>query len=312
MLLNTANLNMMFTAFSLQYQGGYGRAEIFWRSLATLVASSSESMTYAWMDRIPKLRKWIGPKQPKNLAARGPRVVINDPFELTVEVPKHKIQDDTYGIFAPFAADMGFQASKWPDDVVAAKLLENPLSFDGKAFFADDHPINLDDAGAGTYQNYYSTGKALTNTNFGFAKKEFRKFKGADGRPIGARGTLLIVPPSLEETAKIILNADYHPGLADGASLGNGDVGQQYNVWKGGAELLVVDELEDEPTAWYLFDTTKAIMPLIFQLREAPVFTALTAPSDPNVFWAGNFVMGIEARGAADVTLPFLAMKFKA
>ncbi len=311
MLLNTANLNMMFTAFSLQYQGGYGRSEIFWQSLATLVTSTSESMTYAWMDRIPKLREWLGAKQPQNLAARGPRVVTNKPFELTIQVPKHKIQDDSYGIFAPFAADMGFQAAKWPDDVVAAKLLENPLCFDGELFFSANHPVNLDDAGAGVYNNVH-TGKALNATNFGFAKKTFRSYTGADGRPIGARGSLLVVPPSLEETAMQILNSDYLPKLADGASLGNGDVGMVQNIWKGGADLLVIDELEADPTVWYMLDTTKAIKPLIFQLREAPVFTALTNPTDHNVFWAGNFVMGIEARGAADVTLPFLAQRFTA
>ncbi len=138
MLLNTANLANMFTAFSLQYQGGYGRAEIFWRTLATLVSSSTETMTYAWMDRIPKLREWVGPKVPQNLAARGPRVVVNKPFELTLQVPKHKIQDDTFGIFAPYAADMGYQASKWPDDVVGAKLLRRV-----KLRRLTNHPSNL-------------------------------------------------------------------------------------------------------------------------------------------------------------------------
>lgn len=312
MLLNTANLSMMFTAFSLQYQGGYGRAEIFWRTLATLVPSSTTTMTYAWMEKIPKLREWIGPKQPQNLAARGPRVVTNKPFELTIQVPKHAIQDDSYGIFAPMAEDMGFQAAKWPDDVVGAKLLENPTCFDGQAYFDTAHPVDLDDAGKGVYQNYYSSGRALNATNYGFAKATMRGFKGADGRPIGARGTLLVVPPSLEETAMQVLNSDYLPKLADGASLGDGDVGMVQNVWKGSADLVVIDELEAEPTAWYLIDNRKAIKPIIFQLREAPVFTALTNPSDHNVFWQGNFVMGIEARGAADVTLPFLAMKLKA
>ncbi len=312
MLLNTANLSMMFTAFSLQYQGGYGSAEIFWRSLATLVSSSTSTMTYAWMEKIPKMREWVGAKTAQNLAARGPRVVTNKPYELTIQVPKHAIQDDAFGIFAPMAAHMGQQAAKWPDDVVGAKLLENPECFDGKPFFDANHPVNMDDAGAGVYKNYYSSGKALNATNYGFAKAAMRSFTGADGRPIGSRGKLLVVPPSLEETAMQILNSDYLPKLADGASVGNGDVGMAQNVWKGSADVVVIDELEAESTAWYLIDNTKGIMPILFQLREAPVFTALTNPTDHNVFWAGNFVMGIEARGAADVTLPFLAMKMKA
>lgn len=309
MLLNAANLAAMFTAYSLQYQQGYGAAEIFWRNLATLVPSSTESSTYAWMDRIPKMRKWLGPRVVQNAVARGPRVVINDPFELTLEVPKHKIQDDTYGVFAPLAFSMGEQAAKWPDDVVGAKLLENPVCFDGKAFFATDHPINVEaGSSGGTYSNL-ETSFPLTLANFQTAKTRMRTFKGADGRSVGSRGNLLVVPPSLEGTARTILQSQYYPKLADGATLGNGDVAMVENVWKGTAELLVIDELEDNPVDWYLLDTRKAIKPLIFQLREAPVFAYLINPSDPNVFWHKMFVMGCEARGAADVTLPFLAFK---
>lgn len=299
----------MFTAYSLQYQSGYGSAEIFWRSLATLMPSATESATYAWMEKIPKMREWIGPRQIQNLAARGPRVVINKPFELTLEVPKQKIKDDQYGIYAPTASAMGEQAAKWPDDVVAAKLLENPVCFDGQSFFDTDHPVNIDDPTLSTYSNRF-TSLPLTLTNFNTARARMRAFRGADDRPIGARGNLLIVPPSLEEMGRTILNSTWYPRLADGASLGNGDVGMIENVHaKGSADLLVIDELEDNPTHWYLFDVRKPIKPLIFQLRQAPEFTYLISPSDPNVFWNKAFVMGIEAWGAADVTLPFLAIK---
>lgn len=310
MLLNTANLTALFTSFSMLYQQGYGGAEIFWRSLATLVPSTTEMNSYQWMEKIPKLRKWLGPRVVQNVAARGPRVVINDPFELTLEIPKHKIQDDTYGIFSPLASAMGEQAAKWPDDVVGGKLLENPVCFDGQNFFDTDHPVNLDDAGAGTYSNVLTGADGTLNlANYGKAKTRMRSFKGADGRPIGARGTLLVVPPSLEETGRTILNSQYYPKLVDGGAVGNGDVAMAENQWRGSAELLVIDELEANPTQWYLLDTRKPIKPLIFQLREAPVFAYLTNPNDPNVFWNRMFVMGCEARGAADVTLPFLAVR---
>lgn len=308
MLLTPTNLGAMFTAFSLLYQQGYGSAEIFWRSLATLVPSSTETGTYAWMDKIPRMRKWLGPRVAQNVAARGPRVVINEPYELTLEIPKQKIKDDQYGLYAPLASAMGEQAAKWPDDVVGAKLLENPEAFDGKAFFANNHPINLDAPAMGTYSNL-ETAFPLTLANYGTAKQRMRTYKGADGRTVGAQGKLLVVAPSNEEKAKTILNSQYYPRLADGAVLGNGDVGMVENQWRGSAELLVIDELEEHPADWYLLDTSKAIKPLIFQLREAPVFTYLMSPSDPNVFWNKMFTMGVEAWGAAEVSLPFLAFK---
>ncbi len=308
MLITPTSLAALFTAYSLAYQSSFTQAEIYWRQLATLMPSATEMNAYAWMEKIPKMRKWLGPRVIQNVIAREPRVVVNETFELTLEVPKQKIQDDQYGIYTPMAAAMGFQAAKWPDDVVAAKFLANPICFDGKAFFADDHPVNLDGDPADDYSNL-ETSFPLNYANLAAARARMRSFKGADGRFIGSRGTLLVVPPSLELTAKTLLHSSYYPALADGASLGDGDVAFTQNMLAGSAEMLVIDDLEENPEDWYLLDTSKPIMPLIFQIREAPVFTYLVNPSDANVFFNRNFIMGVEARGAADVTMPFLAFK---
>jgi phage major head subunit gpT-like protein len=60
--------------------------------------------------------------------------------------------------------------------------------------------------------------------------------KNADGRPLGIRPSLLVVPPSLEESAREILQAQFIVGDAV-----NG--GYKTNIWQGTAELLVVPEL---------------------------------------------------------------------
>lgn len=305
--LTPANLNAMFTNFSLLYGEGYKGTEPWWRKLATLIPSKSETNTYGWMDKIPKLRKWVGQRVVQNVAARS-QILTNETFELTESVPKEKIADDQYGLYAPLAQQMGQQAAKWPDQLIASVMGENPVCFDGKTFFASDHPVNMDDASFGTYDNDLAL--ALTATNYGTARATLRGFKGADGQPIGARGSLLVVPPSLEETALQILNNDFLPGFVQGSSAA-GNVGNMPNVWKGSADLLVIDELESDPTEWYLLDNTNVIKPFVFQLREAPQFAYLNRPTDPNVFWNRAFVFGVEARGVAHVSLPFLAIRSK-
>lgn len=308
MLITPTTLTALFTAYSFAYQAGFTTAEVFWRTLATMVPSATESNTYAWMEKIPKVRKWLGPRVVQNVVARAPRIVINDPYELTLEVPKYKIQDDQYGLYTPTATMMGMQAAKWPDDVVSAKVLENPVAFDGVTFFHDSHPVNLDDASMGTYDNI-ETSFPLTATNYATARARMRGYKGADGRRIGVRPNLLVVPPSLETRARTIVQSQYLPQLVDGGTNAQGGVGIVENVNINSAEVLVIDDLEDAPLNWYLFDMTKAIKPYIFQLRQAPVFTYLINPNDPNVFFNKNFIMGCEMRGAADATLPFLAFQ---
>lgn len=48
--------------------------------------------------------------------------------------------------------------------------------------------------------------------------------------------------------------------------------------------------------SWYLLETRRVIKPLIFQDRKKPNFVAKTAETDDNVFHAGQFVYGVDAR----------------
>lgn len=63
--------------------------------------------------------------------------------------------------------------------------------------------------------------------------------------------------------------------------------------------------------AWYLFDTTKAIKPMFWGLRDAPEFTNFWDLKDPNVFWLDKYVSGVRARGVADWGFPQFAYKVK-
>ena len=82
-------------------------------------------------------------------------------------------------------------------------------------------------------------------------------YTGEDGEPLGVNPRALIVcPPALEDTALEIVKADRD---AAGAT----------NVRKGQAEVIVIPELANESTTWYLADTSRPVKGLIFQLRKA-------------------------------------------
>jgi phage major head subunit gpT-like protein len=52
-------------------------------------------------------------------------------------------------------------------------------------------------------------------------------------------------------------------------------------------------------TAWYLFDTTRAIRALIFQRRSMPQLVRQDRPDDENYFMRKKFRYGVDYRGAA-------------
>jgi len=60
---------------------------------------------------------------------------------------------------------------------------------------------------------------------------------------------------------------------------------------------------------WYLFDTTKQVKPMIWQLRETPQFVSQTALDSDTVFLNREYLFGVEARGNAGFGLWQCAQK---
>lgn len=291
MIISNASLAALRTNFSALYQAAFDSAPVFHDQLATTVPSTTSINTYGFLDRIPKMRKWVGPRQIQNLRERAAQI-INEPYELTVGVDRDDIEDDNLGMYPALFKDMGIQAKKWPDQLLKTALQSGTslTGFDAVAFFSNAHPLS------GTNQSNNFTGTALNSTNYPTVRAAMSSYVGADGEPLGVEPDLLIVPPQLEGVARTILNADM---------INNGET----NVWKGSARLLVVRELSNEPTVWYLADTTKAIKPFVFQQRKAPQFVSKTAETDENVFHDRQFLYGMDSRGAVGYALWFLCAR---
>jgi len=296
-------LDATYTAFNTRFQQAFQRTNSWADQLSTLIPSSTGSETYAWLKEIPGFREWVGPRVAHELVSRG-QVLANKDYELTVKIPRNAFEDETLGQFNHNFEMMGLAAKKWPDKVLATaiKAGTTALAFDGQPFFHASHPVDMDNPGKGTYSNL-KTGFGLSADNYGTARAEFRSRLNDAGEPMGIRPSLLVVPPQLEDTARRILESDMLArSLSNGAAADN-------NIHKNTAKLLVIEELADQPAAWYLLANDMPIRPFIWQLRKAPQMVSMTAATDPNVFFQKEFIYGADSRGNAGYSLPFLAMR---
>lgn len=300
MRITTAALQALRVSFQTRYQDAYQAATPLWPRIATEVPSSTKENTYGWLLKLLRMREWIGERVLQNLAEAS-YTIQNKNFEGSVAVDRNDIADDNLGIYNMQFDQLGQAARMYPDDLVFSLLRagDTSLCFDGQYFFDTDHPVSTVDASLGTYQNYWASGMALSAANYETVRSAMMSLKGDDGQPLEIMPSLLVVPPQLEGTARKILNADLISG-------------GETNIWKGSADLLVVPKLAADPTAWYVLDVSRPIKPLVFQNREDPNFVAKDSPTDDNVFMQRQFVYGVDARGNAGYTLPFLAAKAKA
>lgn len=285
MLINKITLAALFVNLQTTFNNAFTAAPSTWPKIAMLVKSTGSQTDYAWLSKFPKMRKWIGDKAVKSLAAFK-YTIVNDDWEATVEVDRNDIEDDSLGIYAPQAQMAGESAKQLPDDIVY-NLVNGAftnLCFDGQYFCDTDHAVGGVSVSNKTNVALSIATQAAAMASFGAARTAMRLFPDDEGRPLNVMPNVLLVGPALEDTAKALVSADR---LEDG----------KVNLYKGAVEV-VVDARITSSTAWFLLDTTKPVKPFIYQERKAPVFVEQTDPQADDVFMRKQFKFGAEARAA--------------
>ncbi len=306
MIITQATLDALRVTLSTVFDKAYGATEPWSTKLSTEVPSTTASNRYGWIAQSIVLREWLGPRQAVNLSEHA-HTITNRKFEGTVEVDRDQIEDDNLGLYSGLIVPQLAQATKkHPDQLLKALIQANPVGFDGKALFANDHPTFN---GAGTYDNLFAS-SALTAPNFDTNWSVMASYTGEDGLPLTVMPNLLIVPPQLKRTAlELMQSSNIARAVQNVAGTENVGAASIDNVMKGWCDVMVIPELSNQATTWYLADTSKPIKPFITQKRRAPEFVSRDNIQDPKVFDQEKFTYGVSYRGEVGATLPFLIAK---
>lgn len=301
-------LRALRVAISQAMQNGRGAASPIWNRIAMRVGASTKHVSMPMHAATARLRKWEGERKTVGGKAYDYQVTP-DLFEATVGIPLTEIEDDNIGAWTHTLMDMGTQVELWPDDLVIAVLLagESGLGFDAKAFFANDHSLK-----SGTTIDNLFASTSLTKANVAAVVAEMKGWVGEDGRSLRVTPNLLVVPPKLEDDAMEICESNIIAKVFGSNTAAAG----VDNTMRGRLTPLVLSELSADAggsdTDYYILDTTKPTKPLAFVERMAPKITHKHADNDDNVFWDGELVSGVRARGCGAYGPFFLAAKCKA
>jgi phage major head subunit gpT-like protein len=308
-ILNT-NVTSFFQQLEFRYQQAYSKRKQYYSQVAEEVPSSTKQNVYTWLAELPGLRKWVGPKLARNIAARAV-ALINDDYEDTMEIDRNDLDDDQAGIYARKAELMADADARWPDDLVTAAIIagNSTVCYDGQNFFDASHPVDVDDSSQGTYANLFTT-RPLNQANFNFVYAQMQQYRGESGKPLEVTPTILATGPANREIALEICKAGLIAQIAKNvAGTENVAASAATNVNMGEVTPLILPRLVDDTAgAWYLLSTDR-LKPFLFQLRKAPTPVMMIDPQNPVVFRERKLTWGMEARGAAGVTLPFLATR---
>jgi phage major head subunit gpT-like protein len=290
MLVNKAVIQSIFIGLNAAFIQAFKEAPTQWQETAMRVPSTASQNDYNWLSNFPRMRKWFGQKVIKSLSAFKYSIVNND-FEVTVEVDRNDIEDDQLGIYVTHAQMAGFSARQLPDEIVA-ELKNNAFAskcFDGQYFYDTDHPVTKSDGVISLVSNKLTAAlsaatQAAAAASFGAARLAILSFKDEEGRPLNLVPNVLEVPPALETTANTLMLTDK---LVDGTP----------NPYKGMARVLVNPRLSSD-TAWFVHVTNQPVKPFIYQERKPPVFVSQTNMDAEDVFLSRLYKYGAEARAA--------------
>jgi len=283
MIVNKATINTIFTGLKTVFNNAL-KAEVGnWQATTMEILSTSKSEDYAWLSRFPMMRKWVGEKSVKSLAA-GKYTAINEDWETTIAVLRNDIEDDSLGIYNAQAQMAGDSAAEL-NDIIVDSLKNGAFTntgIDGQYFYDTDHSV----AGASVSNKLTavlsSATPAASLASYGAARTAIMKFKDDEGMPLRLVPDTLEVPPALEAVANKLINADK---LDDNSP----------NPYKGTAKVIVNPALTSD-TAWFLHVTSKAVKPFIVQMRKRPEFVSQTSMENEDVFMKAEYKFGAEAR----------------
>ncbi len=297
MILNRQVLLDASRDFKLLFQGGMAQAKPLWPNIATESPSSTFAETYGWLKDLPSMREWLGSRVVHNLAASS-YTLINRPFELTVSVPRENFEDDRLGVFRIPFLNLGESVAMSPDQLIWAMLLNgwNTPCYDGKAYFAEDHPVGNSSLGntlALPLANL-TDNPAEIGDNFGQAFTKISTFTNDTGQPLGIIPSHLFYGPTNFAAANRILRSEYlSPGVKN----------PYFNI----AEPVMVPWFGISPI-WILACCSRVVKPVILQRRKNPEFVMKNALTDDNVFFDKEFVYGADDRKNVGVSLWQLAV----
>jgi phage major head subunit gpT-like protein len=262
-----------------------------WRELTSIVKSTTATEHYRWLGSVPQMRQWGTGRLAKGLRSES-YSVENQKYEATLEVDRDELADDQLGQIIVRIRELARRAAAHPDKLLADMLEHGAdpgyTSYDGKPFFAEDHPGGPSGSQSNKLSYNVIDPASTSPTDFGssYAKavETMLTFVDDQNEPANTEiGKLVaLVPANLWYKAKQALTAQF----TDMSS----------NIFAGESKVILFPRLTSADT-WYLCRTDVEVRPFIFQDREPLEFTALTEGSE-EAFKREKYLYGVRARYA--------------
>lgn len=315
MIVTQAALNALRRNFNRAFQEGIRGAPSEYRKVATRVPSASAQNIYGWLMKFPQLQEWgKGAQRAARNIAEKVYALANKKYESTVDLNREDIEDDNLGMYRPVMQMAGQEAMDHVDRI-SFRVLDDgyrTTCYDGKSFFAVDHPRAAEVDGTGTNDteaNLIMGDLEITAPANKASAGDITLDGGGADKAVGGTFRIQCTTAGATRTA-----AKFRIAYDDG-DYGAEDIalaGGKYAVPNGGVTLAFSNAafvkgetwtVKPQNPPWYLLHARSVIKPVLYQDRSPAELTTVNALDNDTVFNTDVFRYGIRARRAAGVAL---------
>lgn len=254
-----------------------------------VIQSSALIERFVMLRGAPKMRHWVGDRQASALSAQAFQIEKKD-WESTITVTRDDLQFDRLGLIRPQIQEL---ARAYPRHILdyILDLLPNGFSrlcYDGQYFFDSDH----DNSGGTTFSN--TATYPLDHNSAYIAMQRPQQLKDAEsGELLDVEYDSIVFPSNLQSAVDLVFNTPTVAVTGQSVPLPNPMFGKiakdkQYKVRQLGTS-----------TAWFLFDSTKSIKPLMLQVVKGPVAESYEDGHDWPMFMRREAVFGVDSQDNA-------------
>lgn len=241
--------------------------------------------------------------------------VVHENFGTGLRILRNQWEDDAFSFAGDWARGAGSAMALDPQYALIKMIQdgETAKGYDGQAFYSKGHPINPYNAGVGTFDNLVddmndidtsfsnATSPVLNATHLVAAIAYIKSQKMPNGKARNLRPNLLRVPPQLEKTAIELTSAAF--------------IGATENVVRAyQLDVLVVNELADQPKAWYLdcfVGETPELLPFVRFERQPFELTSYNGMTQAELSRKNELEWHVRGRFGHLYGHPYQSYKFK-
>lgn len=145
--ITSANIAALTTDINTQFNRFIQLAPAVSAPLIMEMQSTSAANFYPNLVSFPGMRKWVGSRVIHRLK-NDAFVIKNDTYENTIAILREHLEDDLFGIYKPFIAQLGKDAANHPEKLIFQLLngASKIKAMDGQYYFDTDH-VTYDENG---------------------------------------------------------------------------------------------------------------------------------------------------------------------